>query len=157
MPFGLCNAPPLFQRATNRDFRAIKQSYPNEFAHFMDDMCVGTGDSPKELAKHRKIVHELLDLFEQHSYFLKLSKFVFEACEIEFLGFKIGNGVARIDQSKMDRLREWPRTLSMVKEVRQVLGILGYQRPFIKDFAALARPLTALTKKETPFIWTQEC
>jgi hypothetical protein len=157
MPFGLCNAPPLFQCATNRDFRAIKQNYPNEFAHFMDDMCVGTGDSPEELAKHRKIVHELLDLFEQHLYFLKLSKCVFEAREIEFLGFKIGNGVARIDQSKMDGLREWPRTLSTIKEVCQVLGVLGYQRPFIKDFATLARPLTALTKKDTPFIWTQEC
>jgi hypothetical protein len=71
-------------------------------------------------------------------YFLKLSKCVFEAREIEFLGFKIGYGVARIDQSKMDGLREWPRTLSTVKEVRQVLGVLGYQRPFIKDFAALA-------------------
>jgi hypothetical protein len=57
----------------------------------------------------------------------------------------------------MDGLREWPRTLSTVKEVRQVLGVLGYQRPFIKDFAALAQPLTALTKKDTPFIWTQEC
>jgi hypothetical protein len=123
----------------------------------MDDMCVGTGDSPEEHAKHRKIVHELLDLFEQHSYFLKLSKCTFETCEIEFLGFKIGNGVAQIDQSKMDGLREWPRTLSTVKEVRQVLGVLGYQRPFIKDFAALARPLTTLTKKDTPFIWTQEC
>jgi hypothetical protein len=157
MPFGLCNAPPLFQRATNQDFRAIKQNYPNKFTHFMDDMCVGTGDSPEELAKHRQIVHKLLELFKQHSYFLKLSKCVFEAREIEFLGFKIGYGVARIDQSKMDGLREWPRTLSTVKEVRQVLDVLGYQRPFIKDFAALTRPLTALTKKNASFIWTREC
>jgi hypothetical protein len=104
----------------------------------MDNMCIGTGDSPEELTKHRQIVHELLNLFKKHSYFLKLSKCVFHTCEIEFLGFKIGHGVAGIDQSKMDSLHEWPRTLSTVKEVRQVLGVLGYQRPFIKDFAALA-------------------
>jgi len=127
MPFGLCNAPPLFQQATNRDFRAIKQKYPNDFAHFMDDMCIGTGDTPEELAKHRQIVHELLELFEKHSYFLKLSKCVFEAKEIEFLRFRVGYGVASIDQSKMDGLRNWPRTLSTVKEIHQVLGMLGYQ------------------------------
>jgi len=137
MPFGLCNAPSLFQRATNRDFRTIKQKYPNDFAHFMDDMCIGTGDTPEELAKHQQIVHELLELFKKHSYFLKLSKCVFEAKEIEFLRFQVGYGVASIDQSKMDGLCNWPRTLSTVKEICQVLGVLGYQRPFIQNFAEI--------------------
>jgi hypothetical protein len=44
----------------------------------------------------------------------------------------------------MDGLWDWPRTLLTVKEIQQILGILEYQRPFIKDFAALAWPLTAL-------------
>ena len=56
-----------------------------------------------------------------------------------------------------DRLHNWPRTLSTVKEVRSVLGVLGYQRPFIPHYADIARPLTALTKKNTPFVWTTEC
>jgi hypothetical protein len=34
--------------------------------------------------------------------------------------------------------------------------VLGYQRPFIQGFTQLARPLTELTKKDTPFVWTQE-
>src|SRR6266850_475709 len=127
MPFGLCNAPPLFQQATNQDFQTIKQKYPNNFAHFMDDVCIGTGNMLEELVKHRLIVHELLDLFEKHSYFLKLFKCVFEAKEIEFLEFQVGYSVASIDQSKMDGLHNWPRTL------------------------------TQLTKKGIPFKWTQEC
>ena len=44
-----------------------------------------------------------------------------------------------------------------VKEVRSVLGVLGYQRPFIPHYADIARPLTALTKKNHPFSWTPEC
>ena len=44
-----------------------------------------------------------------------------------------------------------------MKEVRSVLGVLGYQRPFIPHYANIARPLTALTKKNTPFNWTMEC
>ena len=45
----------------------------------------------------------------------------------------------------------------MVKEVCSVLGVLGYQQPFIPHYADIVRPLTALTKKNTPFNWTIEC
>ena len=38
-----------------------------------------------------------------------------------------------------------------------MLGVLGYQRPFIPHYANIAQPLTALTKKNTPFMWTTEC
>ena len=38
-----------------------------------------------------------------------------------------------------------------------MLGVLGYQRPFIPHYADIAQPLTALTKKNTPFEWTTEC
>jgi hypothetical protein len=37
------------------------------------------------------------------------------------------------------------------------LGVLGYQHPFIPNFATIARPLTALLKKDNPFTWTPEC
>jgi len=36
------------------------------------------------------------------------------------------------------------------------MGVLGYQRPFIRDFAKIARPIVELTKKDTPFEWTEE-
>ena len=44
-----------------------------------------------------------------------------------------------------------------MKEVRSVLGVLGYQQPFIPHYADIAQPLTTLTKKNTPFNWTTEC
>ena len=47
--------------------------------------------------------------------------------------------------------------MKTVKEVRSILGVLGYQHPFIPHYANLAHPLTALTKKDHPFKWTQEC
>ena len=108
MPFGLCNAPSLFQCATDQDFRPIKQKYPKNFAHYMDDMVIRTGDSPKEVKKHRKIMCEVLDLFRQHSYFLKLKKCVFETKEITFLRYKIGHGIAKVESTKMDGLQNWP-------------------------------------------------
>jgi len=38
-----------------------------------------------------------------------------------------------------------------------MLGVLGFQRPFIPGFATIAKPLTNLLKKTSPFLWTQEC
>jgi hypothetical protein len=77
--------------------------------------------------------------------------------EINFLGMRLNQDGITIDPGKIAGLRDWPRTLGNVKEVRKVLGVLGYQCPFILNFAHFARPLTNLLKKETPFHWTPEC
>ena len=76
---------------------------------------------------------------------------------IECLGLVVDGDTLSINPKKADGLHNWPRTLSTVKEVRSVLGILGYQQPFIHQYADIARPLTALTKKNHPFSWTSEC
>ncbi len=62
-----------------------------------------------------------------------------------------------IDPSKLAGLHNWPCTLGNIKEVRKALGVLGYQCPFIPNFAGFAQPLTNLLKKDTIFNWTPEC
>jgi hypothetical protein len=37
------------------------------------------------------------------------------------------------------------------------LGLAGYYRRFIEGFSALSGPLSALTRKNTPFIWSDRC
>src|SRR6266576_5352177 len=91
------------------------------------------------------------------SYFLKASKTQFEKSTMEILGWQVrGNGI-RIDPSKVAGIAQWPCELKSVKEVCSTLGVLGYQRPFIKNFMAITRPLHNLTKKDAPFIWTTKC
>ena len=48
----------------------------------------------------------------------------------------------------------YPYTL---KEVKQFLGLVGYYRKFIPRYADIARPLNALTRKDTEFVWTDIC
>jgi transposase InsO family protein len=43
------------------------------------------------------------------------------------------------------------------KQVRQFLGAANYYRRFVKNFSEIAKPLTELTKKETQFVWTENC
>ncbi|CAJ0599415.1 unnamed protein product [Cylicocyclus nassatus] len=42
-------------------------------------------------------------------------------------------------------------------EIKAFLGMCSFFRRFVHNFAAIAAPLTGLTKKDTPFIWTIEC
>ncbi|XP_025639033.1 uncharacterized mitochondrial protein AtMg00860-like [Arachis hypogaea] len=44
-----------------------------------------------------------------------------------------------------------------VTEVRSFLGLAGYYRRFIEGFSRIALPMTKLTRKEVPFVWTSEC
>ena len=94
---------------------------------------------------------------EKKSYFLKVSKTKFEEPQMEILGWQVGAGGIRIDPSKVAGIRDWPCQLKDVKQVQSTLGVLGYQRPFIKNFAVIAQPLHDLTKKDAPFNWMQEC
>ena len=51
---------------------------------------------------------------------------------------------------------EWPR-LTNVRELRSSLGLVGYYKPFVKDFLKIASPLTNLLKKMTKFEWLDKC
>jgi RNase H-like domain found in reverse transcriptase/Integrase zinc binding domain/Reverse transcriptase (RNA-dependent DNA polymerase) len=157
MYFGLTNAPPHFQRVLQHDFADILQKYPKEVFNYMDNFMVVTQKLPEGLKRHWQICHELLNIMEKQSYYLKLSKCQFEQPKMDILGWLVEDGNIKIDPAKVTGIAEWPRELRNVKEVWGTLGVLGYQRPFTRGFADIAKPLTELTMKEKPFKWTQEC
>jgi hypothetical protein len=157
MYFGLMNAPPFFQCTMHRDFADLLQQYPQELGNYMDDWWIATTSDAAGRKRHEQIAHAFLDKMEECSYFLKPSKCIFKQESINILGWIMGQGQVRIDPTKMKGLAEWPRELKNIHDVRQVLGLLGYQRPFIRGFSEIARPLTNLTKKEVKFEWTTEC
>jgi hypothetical protein len=72
---------------------------------------------------------------------------------MEFLGFQVSEGMVKINLSKIGGITDWPWKLNSVKEVRQVFGVLGYQRAFIQDYARLAKLLHDLLKKGVKFLW----
>ena len=154
MYFSLTNSPATFCCAMQKMLWNWLNKYPDETGNYIDDMVVATkGDLPW----HQQIVGKLLDIFQQNSYFLRPAKCEFEVPRIECLGLVVDRDTLSIDPKKVDGLHNWPRSLSTVKEVRSVLGVLGYQRPFIPHYTDIAKLLTALTKKNHPFSWTPEC
>lgn len=59
------------------------------------------------------------------------------------------------DPSKIDAVHQWPQPQN-IKDLRRFLGLAGYYRKFVGNFAVLARPLTNLLKKGTLFVWTPD-
>ena len=55
--------------------------------------------------------------------------------------------------AKVQAVRDWKVPESVV-EIRNFLGLAAYYRRFIPQFARIAAPLTNLTPKNHPFIWS---
>ena len=75
---------------------------------------------------------------------------------VPYLGHLVGGGDLEPDPGKVQVVKEYlqPKTK---KDVRAFLGLAGYYRRFIPNFAAVVVPMTELTWKVQPHLecWTQ--
>ncbi|KAL4038037.1 hypothetical protein IC575_001640 [Cucumis melo] len=75
---------------------------------------------------------------------------------VSFLGHVVSKAGVSVDPAKIEAVTSWPRP-STVSEVRSFLGLAGYYRWFVENFSRIATPLTQLTRKGAPFVWSKAC
>nr|GEU66749.1 reverse transcriptase domain-containing protein [Tanacetum cinerariifolium] len=61
-----------------------------------------------------------------------------------------------VDRAKVDVIAKLPYATT-VKGVRSFLGHASFYRRFIQEFSKIARPMTYLLEKETPFVFSKDC
>ncbi|GJU06934.1 reverse transcriptase domain-containing protein [Tanacetum coccineum] len=149
MPFGLCNAPGTFQRCMVAIFHDMIEK---TMEVFMDDFSV-FGDSFSSCLSH---LDKMLQRCEDTNLVLNWEKCHFMVKEGIVLGHKISKSGIEVDKSKVDVIAKLPHPTT-VKGIRSFLGHAGFYRRFIQDFSKIARPMTHLLEKETPFIFSKEC
>ena len=150
MPFGLQGAPATFQRLMDR----VLQGLEEYAAAYLDDVVIYSSNWKDHLYHLRQVLERIQDA----GLTMKLSKCQFGMAHCIYLGHVVGSGVVKPEETKLEAMREFPRPKTK-KEARCFLGLTGYYRRFIPDFASIAAPLSDLTRKNLPstVIWTPAC
>jgi len=148
MPFGLTNASSVFMDLMNQVFH----EYLDSFMVFTNDILVYSAN----YAKHEEHLKIVLEKLREKRLFAKFKKCKFWLEEVSFLGHVVNKNGLAVDPGKVQVVVEWERPTS-VRDISSFLGLAGYYRRFIEGFYSLSRPLTALTRKNAPFVWSEGC
>ena len=149
MSFRLTNAPAAFMDLMNRVFH----DYLDKFIIvFIDDILVYS----KSSEDHETHLRLALERLQSEKLYAKFSKCEFWLDKVMFLGHIVSYEGVSVDPAKIEAVMNWKQPKS-VTEIRSFLGLAGYYRRFVEGFAKLAAPLTALTRKEHKFVWTEKC
>nr|GEV82761.1 reverse transcriptase domain-containing protein [Tanacetum cinerariifolium] len=149
MPFGLCNASGTLQRCMMAIFHDMIEK---TMEVFMDDFLFFE-DSFSSCLSH---LDTMLQRCEDTNLFLNWEKCHFMVKEGIVLNHKISKNRLEVDRAKVDVIAKLPH-LTTIKGVRSFLGHAGFYRRFIQDFSKIARPMTHLLEKETPFVFSKDC
>ncbi|XP_075719837.1 uncharacterized protein LOC142760524 [Rhinoderma darwinii] len=145
MPFGLCNAPAVFQNFINE---ILREYLGNFLVVYLDDILVFS----KDWSSHVEHVRKVLQVLRENNLFAKTEKCVFGVQERPFLGQILTPHEFRMDPAKVQAVAEWVQPASL-KALQCFLGFANYYRRFIANFSVVAKPLTDLTRKGAGFFF----
>ncbi|KAK3515182.1 hypothetical protein QTP70_009592 [Hemibagrus guttatus] len=148
MPYGLANAPAVFQSFINEIFRDILNKY---VVAYIDDILIYS----KSEEEHQGHVRTVLTRLLENQLYVKAEKCEFHVQRTSFLGYNVSCQGVEMGNSKITAVTEWPRPTT-VKELQRFLGFANFYRHFIRNYSITAAPLTSLLKgKPSRLKWTE--
>ncbi|KAJ8346477.1 hypothetical protein SKAU_G00278780 [Synaphobranchus kaupii] len=142
VPFGLTNAPAVFQGMVNDVLRDL---LGKSVFVYIDDILIFS-QSPQEHVLH---VREVLQRLLENQLFVKAEKCSFHVSTVPFLGFIIEEGSIRADPAKIKAVTEWPQPTSR-KHLQQFLGFANFYRRFIPSIRTAQGPFFLSTYPPSP-------
>lgn len=140
LPFGLKNAPSIFQRVMDD----VLRDYIGKICYvYIDDIII----FGKTIEEHLSNLETILHVLRNANFRIQPDKSEFIKTEVEFLGFIVSENGLKPNPKKVEAIQKYPEPTNL-KELRMFLGLSGYYRRFIKDYAKLAKPLTNLLRGE---------
>lgn len=137
MPFGIKNAPAIFQRKMDNCF----SKYEKFIAVYIDDILVFS-QSEQEHAAH---INKMLNICKENGLVLSPSKMKVAVSEINFLGVTLGNRKIKLQELFIKKIVNFDEVLQTVKGLRSFLGILNFARSYVPKLGLLLSPLYSKT------------
>jgi len=148
MPFGVKNAPAIFQTIMQDIFAKHSHCTP-----YMDDLVIFSETWEDHLAHIQSALHTL----EQAGLTANPSKCVWGGTCIEFLGHLVGGGKMALPEHRAEAFKQYEKPKTK-KGLRSFLGAVSFYRRYIKMLASQTAKLTPLTSKLAPakVVWSRE-
>ena len=148
MPFGLSNAPAIFQRTMNKVLSGLIGVC---CMVYIDDIVIYS----TSINEHMRHLDQVFQRLRSAGLQLKPSKCSFLKTEIELLGYTVS---ARGISPLPDKVSAIQNLIAPTDKtaVRSFLGMAGYYRQCIQGFATLAVPLQEAASPKKHFIWGPE-
>ena len=149
LPFGVQGGVAHFSRVMTSLFASLQWK---ESLIYLDDILVFSSDFREHL--HR--LGRVFDILIQAGLKLKASKCHLLERKVKFLGHEVSSSGVSPISAKVKAVVDFP-VPDDVERVRSFLGLAGYYRDFVHNFAKVAKPLTELTEKNRAFKWSVQC
>jgi len=148
MPFGLKNAPSVFQRTVIQALGDLANTF---VVVYMDDVMVAASTKTEALER-LKIT---LDCLTCAGFSFNIKKCSFLKSTVQYLGYEVSAGEIRPNPLKIAALTALPPPQS-IPALRQFIGLASYFRQFIQGFSCFMKPLYLLTSGKNEFVWEPE-
>ncbi len=142
MPQGVSGAPATFQRLMER---AVGDMHLLEVIVYLDDIIV----FGSTLEEHEQRLLKVLDRLEEYGLKISLDKCQLCMSQVKYVGHIVSSNGVATDPEKIAAVAKW-KMPTVVKALRSFLGFCGFYRRFVKNYSAIVRPLTELTKGYPP-------
>ncbi|KAK3732150.1 hypothetical protein RRG08_026532 [Elysia crispata] len=155
LPFGLVNALAHFSRLMQKVMS--DRLFQTLLVH-LDDLLVFSPTFEEHLHRLQKVFDRLREI----NLKLNPDKCFLGRSSVSFLGHVLNRDGLKNDPEKISAVKNFPQPTT-VRVVRAFLGLAGYYRRFVKNFASLVKPLhhlhvTPYKRNRNPKVsWTAEC
>ncbi|XP_058827225.1 uncharacterized protein K02A2.6-like [Topomyia yanbarensis] len=144
LPFGLCNAPDIFQETLQRKVLGGCKGCKN----YLDDILV----FGKTKAEHDENLAEVRARLDNHNVKINESKCVFSSQSVKYIGFTLTPEGWQIEDEKITAISNFRRPENCL-EVKSFLGLITFIDKFIVHRATKTEYLRLLANSEK-YYWT---